>query len=99
MKILSSKYKGRRLFRVVSFLALLLLSFPCFGQEKIKFPISASSQTLGYSPVWVAWKQGFFERQALDVQLVLMSGAEKSLMALVDWFLNQGDEAQAGACP
>ena len=83
MKILSSKYKGRRLFRGVSFLAVLLLSLPCFGQEKIKFPVSASSKTLGYSPVWVAWKQGFFERQALDVQLVLMSGAEKSLMALV----------------
>ncbi|HBA39401.1 MAG TPA: hypothetical protein DCZ05_06580 [Deltaproteobacteria bacterium] len=83
MKILSSKYKGRRLFRGVSFLAVLLLSLPCFGQEKIKFPVSASSKTLGYSPLWVAWKQGFFEKQGLDVQLVLVRGADKSLMALV----------------
>src|SRR3989338_3902168 len=83
MKILSSKYKGRRLFRGVSFLAPLLLSLPCFGQEKIKFPVSASSKTLGYSPLWVAWKQGFFEKQGLDVQLVLVRGADKSLMALV----------------
>ena len=51
--------------------------------EKINFPISASSKTLGYSPLWVASKQGFFERQGLDVQLVLVSGADKSLMALV----------------
>jgi len=75
--------RERHGFRALLFFAILLFSFPCFGQEKIKFPVSASSKTLGYSPVWVAWKQGFFERQDLDVQLVLMSGADKSLMALV----------------
>lgn len=73
----------RHFFRVVSFLAILLFSIPGFAQEKIKFPLSASSKTLGYSPLWVASKQGFFERQGLDVQLVLVRGAEKSLMALV----------------
>lgn len=53
------------------------------AQEKIKFPVSASSKTLGYSPLWVAWRQGFFEKNGLDVQVVLMSGADKSVMALV----------------
>jgi ABC-type nitrate/sulfonate/bicarbonate transport system substrate-binding protein len=53
------------------------------AQEKIKFPVSASSKTLGYSPLWVASKQGFFERQGLDAQLVLVSGADKSTMSLV----------------
>lgn len=53
------------------------------AQEKIKFPVSASSKTLGYSPLWVAWKQGFFEKQGLDTQVVLVSGADKSIMALV----------------
>ena len=53
------------------------------AQEKIRFPLSASSKTLGYSPLWVAQKQGFFERQGLDAQLVLVSGADKSTMALV----------------
>jgi len=42
----------------------------------------------GYSyridcPLWVAWRQGFFEKNGLDVQVVLMSGADKSVMALV----------------
>jgi ABC-type nitrate/sulfonate/bicarbonate transport system substrate-binding protein len=62
-------------------LLLELASAP--AQEKPRLPVSASSKTLGYSPLWVASRQGFFERQGLDVQLVLVSGADKSTMALV----------------
>ena len=61
----------------------LMLCAGASAQEKFKFPVSASSKTLGYSPLWVASKQGFFERQGLDVQLVLVSGADKSTMALI----------------
>ena len=65
-------------------LVLLLCGFStATAQEKIKFPISASSKTLGYSPLWVATKMGFLERQGLDAELVLVSGADKSTMALV----------------
>lgn len=53
------------------------------AQEKTKLPISASSKTLGYSPLWVASKLGFFDKQGLDVQLVLVNGADKSTMALM----------------
>lgn len=53
------------------------------GEDKVRFPVSASSKTLGYSPLWVASKLGFFDRQGLDAQLVLVSGADKSTMALV----------------
>jgi ABC-type nitrate/sulfonate/bicarbonate transport system substrate-binding protein len=53
------------------------------AQEKIKFPVSASSKTLGYSPLWVASKLGFFDKQGLDAQLVLVNGADKSTMALL----------------
>jgi len=60
-----------------------MLFTSAFAQEKIKFPVSASSKTLGYSPLWVASRQGFFERQGLDAQLVLVSGADKSTMSLV----------------
>ena len=64
---------------------VLWLSFvtQTIAQDKIRFPLSASSKTLGYSPLWVAQKQGFYERQGLDAQLVLVSGADKSTMALV----------------
>jgi NitT/TauT family transport system substrate-binding protein len=53
------------------------------AQERAKFPVSVSSKTLGYGPLWAASKQGFFERQGLDVDLVLVRGAEKSVQALV----------------
>lgn len=62
---------------------LLINIINAAAQDKPKFPVSASSKTLGYSPLWVASKQGFFERQGLDVQLVLVSGADKSTMALM----------------
>jgi ABC-type nitrate/sulfonate/bicarbonate transport system substrate-binding protein len=72
--------------RVAAFAFSLLLSaagIAAAAEEKVKLPVSASSKTLGYSPLWVAAKQGFFERQGLDIQPVLVQGAEKSLMALV----------------
>ena len=75
------KHKKKLLHLAV--VVLLMLCAGASAQEKIKFPVSASSKTLGYSPLWVASKQGFFERQGLDVQLVLVSGADKSTMALI----------------
>jgi ABC-type nitrate/sulfonate/bicarbonate transport system substrate-binding protein len=71
-----------RLLNFSVVVSLILLS-SASAQEKVKFPVSASSKTLGYSPLWVASKQGFFERQGLDAQLVLVSGADKSTMSLV----------------
>ena len=65
-------------------LVLVLMSVStATGEEKINFPVSASSKTLGYSPLWVASKMGFFDRQGLDAQVVLVNGADKSTMALV----------------
>ena len=57
-----------------------------FGQDK--FPISVASKTVGFVPVWAAWKMGYFEREGLAVDLVLMRGAEKAAMALVGESVN-----------
>jgi hypothetical protein len=38
---------------------LLLAAGAGLSQDKPKIPISASSKTLGYSPLWVASKLGF----------------------------------------
>lgn len=62
---------------------VLLVSSSSLAQEKFRFPVSASSKTLGYSPLWVASNLGFFDRERLDVQVVLVSGADKSTMALL----------------
>jgi ABC-type nitrate/sulfonate/bicarbonate transport system substrate-binding protein len=71
--------------RVVAlgFVLILIAANDVGGQEKVRFPVSASSKTLGYSPLWVAHKQGFFDQQGLDVQLVLVAAADKSTMALM----------------
>ena len=69
-------------------LCWLLLVAGTSVHEKVKFPVSASSKTLGYSPLWVASKMGFFDKQGLDVQLVLVAGADKSTMALVGGSVN-----------
>jgi NitT/TauT family transport system substrate-binding protein len=62
---------------------MAVVTVSAMAQDKPRFAVSASSKTLGYSPLWVAQKQGFFDRQGLDVQLVLVSGADKSTMALM----------------
>ncbi len=73
---------------LLSVVCWLLLFSSALAQEKTKFPLSASSKTLGYSPLWVASKLGFFDRQGLDAQLVLVAGADKSTMALVGGSVN-----------
>jgi len=81
---------SRRVRRIRLDRALFGLIFICAcesvsasAQEKLRFPLSASSKTLGYSPLWVAQRQGFLERQGFEAELVLVSGADKSTMALV----------------
>jgi len=61
-----------------------------FNQEKSKIFVGASSKTLGYSPLWVATKKGFFDQQGLDVQLVLLRGVPMTLQALAAGSLHFG---------
>ena len=72
----------------LSVAAILSLPGASLGQEKARFPISVASKTVGFVPVWVAWRMGFFEREGLAVDLVLMRGAEKAAMALVGESVN-----------
>jgi NitT/TauT family transport system substrate-binding protein len=67
---------------LIVFLVLLLFSSFVTAQEKPKIFLGASSKTLGYSPLWVGTKKGFFEQQGLDVQLVLLRGMPMTVQAL-----------------
>ncbi|HSQ11574.1 MAG TPA: ABC transporter substrate-binding protein, partial [Candidatus Deferrimicrobium sp.] len=60
----------------------LFVASGVLGQDKPKIYLGASSKTLGYSPLWVAAKKGFFEQQGLDVQLVLLRGVPMTVQAL-----------------
>ena len=82
---------SNRLCGLILVVLCLVLTDPCaHAQEKAKIYLGASSKTLGYSPLWVAAKKGFFEQQALDVQLVLLRGVPMTLQALAAGSLNIG---------
>lgn len=66
---------------LVLFLALLLPSSPVWAQAT-KLRVSAATKTLGYGPLWVASKMGFFAREGLDVDLVLIRGSDVNIQAL-----------------
>ena len=67
---------------VFGLLFITFCSAPVAAQEKPKIYLGASSKTLGYSPLWVASKKGFFDQQGLDVQLVLLRGVPMTVQAL-----------------
>jgi NitT/TauT family transport system substrate-binding protein len=67
---------------LIAFLVSLLSSSSLAAQDKPKIFLGASSKTLGYSPLWVGTKKGFFEQQGLDVQLVLLRGMPMTVQAL-----------------
>lgn len=68
--------------QVIVFLTIVLLSSPCFSQEKVKLQVSSATKTLGYGPLWAASKMGFFTRQGLDVDLVSIRSSDVSIQAL-----------------
>jgi ABC-type nitrate/sulfonate/bicarbonate transport system substrate-binding protein len=52
------------------------------AQEKVRIPIGASSKTLSYAPLWIAQRMGFFEREGLEPQIVVMRGTPITIQAL-----------------
>ena len=76
-------------------IALILLAIApvvstSMAQGKTRIFRGASSKTLGYSPLWVATKKGFFEQQGLDVELVLLRGMPMTVQALAAGSLHFG---------
>src|ERR671921_261978 len=74
----------------IMLLAIAPVVSTSMAQEKTRIFLGASSKTLGYSPLWVATKKGFFEQQGLDVQLVLLRGVPMTLQALAGGSLHFG---------
>ena len=71
-----------RFFVATILLMLALAAQPLRAQDKPKIYVGPSSKTLGYSPLWVGSKKGFFEQQGLDVQVVVLRGIPMVLQAL-----------------
>jgi ABC-type nitrate/sulfonate/bicarbonate transport system substrate-binding protein len=72
----------RKISSLAVLLTTLLQLLPAFAQEKLKIRVSSATKTLGYGPLWVASKQGFFDRQGLDVDLVVIRASDVGIQAL-----------------
>lgn len=70
------------LLAVAALISIALCCAPVCAQDKPKIYVGPSSKTLGYSPLWVGWKKGFFEQQGLDVQVLLLRGMPMVVQAL-----------------
>jgi NitT/TauT family transport system substrate-binding protein len=67
----------------VALLALVLLHASLgFAQERVKLRVSSATKTLGYGLLWVASRMGFFDRQGLDVELVVIRASDVGIQAL-----------------
>jgi ABC-type nitrate/sulfonate/bicarbonate transport system substrate-binding protein len=77
---------------------LCVLLFPGLGQtqERIKFPVGVSSKVLGYGHLWAAWRQKYFEREGLDVEVVLMRGTAPAVQAMIAGSISAGLVANDG---
>lgn len=71
-----------RIVSVVLLSVVLLHAPPGLAQERVKLRVSTATKTLGYGPLWVASKMGFFERQGLDVELVVIRASDVGIQAL-----------------
>jgi ABC-type nitrate/sulfonate/bicarbonate transport system substrate-binding protein len=71
-----------RKFSVLLLSIVLLHASLGLAQERVKLRISSATKTLGYGPLWVASKMGFFGRQGLDVELVVIRASDVGIQAL-----------------
>jgi ABC-type nitrate/sulfonate/bicarbonate transport system substrate-binding protein len=67
---------------VVLLFGMILWTLPCQAQEPVKLRASVVAKTFGFAPLWVASKQGFFNQQKLDVEILLIRGSDVSTQAL-----------------
>jgi NitT/TauT family transport system substrate-binding protein len=67
-----------------------------FAQERVKFPVGVSSKVLGYGHLWAAWRRGFFEREGLDAEVVVMRGTAPAVQALIANSISAGLLANDG---
>jgi len=73
------------LTQLSSTMIILFLVFQCStanAQERIRLRVSSATKTLGYGPLWIASKMGFFAREGLDVDLVVIRASDVGIQAL-----------------
>src|SRR4030065_686765 len=64
------------------FFATLCQFSPAPAQVPPKLRISSAAKTLGYGPLWIASRMGFFAKQGLDVDVVVIRASDVGIQAL-----------------
>jgi NitT/TauT family transport system substrate-binding protein len=62
---------------------MFLLPAIAAAEERINFPVAASSKVLGFAPLWVASGMGFLKREGLDAEVTAIRGTAPTMQALV----------------
>jgi NitT/TauT family transport system substrate-binding protein len=81
---------------LTGFLLILFLAPLLGAQERVKFPVGVSSKVLGYGHLWAAWRLKYFEREGLDVEVVVMRGTAPGVQALIAGSISAGLLANDG---
>jgi NitT/TauT family transport system substrate-binding protein len=81
---------------LTGFLLILFLAPLLGAQERVKFPVGVSSKVLGYGYLWAAWRLKYFEREGLDVEVVVMRGTAPAVQALIAGSISAGLLANDG---
>ena len=84
----------KRSLLVISLVLIIVTAVP--AQERIKFPVGVSSKVLGYGHLWAAWRRGYFEREGLEVEVVVMRGTAPAVQALIANSISAGLLANDG---
>jgi ABC-type nitrate/sulfonate/bicarbonate transport system substrate-binding protein len=61
---------------------IVLQSSLGLAQERVKLRVSSATKTLGYGPLWIASRMGFFDRQGLDIEIVAIRASDVGIQAL-----------------
>lgn len=72
----------KSLLSVSLFVSVLSSAVPSLPQERAKLRVSVPTKTVGFTALWVASKMGFFERQGLDVDLIVIRSSDVGIQAL-----------------
>jgi ABC-type nitrate/sulfonate/bicarbonate transport system substrate-binding protein len=71
-----------RKISIVLLSIIILQSSLGLGQERVKLRVSSATKTLGYGPLWIASRMGFFDRQGLDAEIVAIRASDVGIQAL-----------------
>lgn len=66
--------------------------FPGFYKENKKIKVAEVTHSIFYAPLYVAYRNNYFKDEGLDIEIILMSGADKVTSSVLS------DEVDIGFC-